>query len=135
MPDFQHAIPRVVTAIRDAAGRLFIESWSIDSTSNAITRLPGPVEDEPISALALSGVLPTPPNTPIARFVTAIKDVNGSRKLISWQVEGNGSITRLGDSGPGVGEIELFSITPISNGIFVTAEVGTNLVPTDKKKN
>lgn len=108
---------RVITAIRTNNNRLKLISWEIGSES--ITRTgdsgnqAGQATQIDISGSGTSG--------PDGKLVTAVRTASGTLKLISWQRDQAGNITRLGDSGNQAGDISLVQIEEIRPDVYVTA--------------
>ena len=84
---------RVVTAGRTEDGNLRLISWDVDPDTGAITR----AGDWGNQAGTASRIKIVPITDSV--FATAFRSGNGRVMLISWRVNSNGTITRLGDSG------------------------------------
>lgn len=94
----------VLTAVRTEDGDLKLIGWHT-SKGEKITRAASAEAGE-VSEIAMTMVVrrQNPPQSPIRRAVTAVRDGSGRLKLISWDIAPNlESITRLKDSGTDAG--------------------------------
>lgn len=83
---------RVVTAVRDSNRNLKVTGWtvgvdgSITERHTVVDNVTGRVSEIAIATMGAGKV------------VTAVRDSDGDLKLISWSVDGNSRVTRLGES-------------------------------------
>jgi hypothetical protein len=127
----------LLTAVR-TGGNLKLISWGIDA-QNAVQRLgdsgsqAGAVDD-----LCVAGFLSLDQST-LRFIITAVKNGSGNLEVISWRLNTDNSITRMGTfTGGAVGELAIttFQLTTTAGiGGFVTAttDSGGNLVVTSWK--
>lgn len=105
-----------VTAVRTTSGNLKLITWRLND-NGSLTRLQdsgnaaGAVSEIALSGLSYQGQ---------RHVVTAVRDSGGNLKLIVWQVNPDGSITRRGDSGNQAGRALLIRAAN-SSGYIVTS--------------
>jgi hypothetical protein len=108
---------RVVTAMRDDERNLRLVVWNV-AADGGITRVGGPTPGfgtataGEVSEIAITALSDT-------RVVTAMRDADGDLRLIAWDVNANGFITRLGFAT--AGNIGLVSIAPLRDNRVATA--------------
>lgn len=106
---------KVVTAVKTSSNKLKLISWRKNS-NGSFTRLgdsgnqAGTVGK--IAATSFFGG---------NKLATAVMTSSGSLRIITWRVNTNGSITRLGDSGNQAGAVTSLSVAAMSNDLLVTA--------------
>ncbi|MEM9486128.1 MAG: hypothetical protein AAGA83_20825 [Cyanobacteria bacterium P01_F01_bin.116] len=105
-----------VTAVRTTSGNLKLITWRLNG-NGFLTRLQdsgnaaGAVREIALSGLSYQGQ---------RHVVTSVRDSSGNLKLIVWQVNPDGSITRRGDSGNQAGRALLIRAAN-SSGYTVTS--------------
>ncbi|MEM9217279.1 MAG: hypothetical protein AAGD25_23435 [Cyanobacteria bacterium P01_F01_bin.150] len=108
---------RTITAVRTDDNRLKLISWQVNG-DGSMTRT-GDSGNQAGEALKIDisgdGIWRD------GKLVTAIRTTNGALKLISWQRDEVGNITRLGDSGNQSGDISMVKIDEVHPDIYVTA--------------
>ena len=109
---------RVVTAIRTDNNGLKLISWEIGDES--VTRT-GDSGDQAGQATQIDIAGSEISDNNRGKLVTAVRTTSGALKLISWQRDEAGNITRLGDSGNQAGDISLVKIEEIYPDVYVTA--------------
>lgn len=99
---------KVITAARTADGDLRLISWDVDPDTGAITRAGDSGEQGgQATQIRIALLLDT-------RFVTASRSSSGRVTLISWGLNADGSLRRLGDSGNAgdpAAEVELLRLS------------------------
>jgi matrixin len=91
---------RFITACRSGSSRLFLISWNVNESGNAITRLKD--SGDKAGNASMIRIAPLGNN----RFVTACRDGNGNLLLIGWLLNNDGSLTRLKDSSDQAGAVQ-----------------------------
>ena len=112
----RHRDHQVVTAVRTQDANLKLIAWNVESTGT-VTRT-GDSGEQACHAtyIDIAGHISG------TRLVTSCRDGGGSLKLISWDVNDDGSvITRLGDSGSQAGTATGTSMIAVSQDRLVTA--------------
>lgn len=115
---------RVVTAVRDGDGDLRLIVWDV-LANGAIRRVGTPADtDRTATAGAISRLAITALGT--SRVVTAVRDGAGKLRLIVWDVDQAGRVSRVGDSTPGfgtalAGAVRNVAITSLGEARVVTA--------------
>lgn len=106
---------KVITAVRTSGNTLKLIAWRKNS-NGSLTRLgdsgnqAGTVGK--IAATAFFGG---------NKLATAVQTSSKKLKIITWRVNTNGSITRLGDSGNQAGLVHSLSVAAMNNNMLVTA--------------
>lgn len=120
----------IITAVRDSGGNLKLITWRISDngkTASMIGDSGAPPESVDLLAcqyfpyddtLNLSGGVP---GTGIGRIFTAVRTSAKTLKIIGWQVETSGDITRLANSYDRPGSVDAISFADIGNGQYLTA--------------
>jgi hypothetical protein len=98
----------IVTAVETAAGNLRLITWSVSSSGSIQRR-----GDSGVQAGSVSLVSCAPVDNPEQTLVTAVRVNSGDLKLIVWQVDSSGAVTRLADSGDQAGGVSLIAATPL----------------------
>jgi hypothetical protein len=111
---------KAVTAVRAGDGHLLLISWNVPSGQASIDRLhdSGTAAGE-ASQIAMTTMFRT-------MLVTALKDGGGNLLIITWQLNPDGTFTRLGDSnktigGQAAGRADLVKVAPMGGDTVVTA--------------
>jgi len=112
---------RLVTAVRTAEGDLKLISWRHTSGPTAATfeRL-GDSGDQAGRASQIAIAL-VPDPAAGSRLVTAVRTREGRLRLISWDLGGDGSFLRRGDSGDLAGEASRIALAAIGRDLLLTA--------------
>jgi hypothetical protein len=85
---------QVLTAVRDGSGNLKLIGW-LTPNGEKITRA-ADTEGQAGEVSEIALALVSPPQSPVLRAITAVRDGSGNLKLISWEIgEQMKSITRL----------------------------------------
>jgi hypothetical protein len=110
---------RAVTAVRDGSGKLLLISWNCSSQLTSITRA-GDSSASHTGAADLIGITSALTEFGQPIIVTALRNGSGNLELISWRLEANGNLTRLGDSGSHAGGVNSVAVVALGN-LIVTA--------------
>ena len=107
--------PNHVTSCRTLSGTLWLISWAVSPTGT-ILRL-GDSSGSPNVSISIAKIVCVTNGL----FVTAIRTAAGNLQLISWQLNANGSIARLRDSGSLAGAASEIAIVRLSDSQVLTA--------------
>lgn len=108
---------RLFTALKGADDRLLVEVWNIASDGTSLTRL----SDSGAQAGVIGEVRLVAIDA--GRVVTAVRTESNRLKLIVWDVDSSGIISRDGDSSDQGDIAEMISITRLTADILVTAVI------------
>lgn len=111
---------RAVTAVRDGSGKLLLISWNCSSQLTSITRA-GDSSASHTGAADLIGITSAMTEFGQPVVVTALRNGSGNLELISWRLEANGTVTRLGDSGSQAGAVNSVAVVALGGNLVVTA--------------
>jgi hypothetical protein len=111
---------RAITAVRDGSGNLLLISWDCPNQLASITRA-GDSSASHTGTADLIAITPALPDFRQPILVTALRNGSGNLELISWQLEANGSLTRLSDSGSHAGGVDSVTVTSVGPSLVVTA--------------
>ncbi|MDQ1366807.1 MAG: hypothetical protein QOE57_2849 [Acidimicrobiaceae bacterium] len=89
-----------ITAVRNGSGNLQLISWSVPEGLGSVTRR-GSNGAGAASHIAVAFVGRT--------LITALRNGSGNLELISWAISGDGTFTRLADSGNQAGAVSVVS--------------------------
>ncbi|SED14292.1 hypothetical protein SAMN05519104_2888 [Rhizobiales bacterium GAS188] len=115
---------RAVTAVRSGSGHLLLISWECPPQLGSITRLADSGTLAGAASLICATTVLTGFGTEV--LVTALRTGSGKLKLISWQLQGDGSFTRLGDSGSNAGKVDSIAITSFPGTDLIVSAVQTS---------
>ncbi len=106
---------KVVTALRNSDGNLEVSGWRVGA-DGAITLIDTDIDlvTGRVSEIAIDPV-------GSGKAVTPVRDSNGRLKLITWSVNNNGAVSRLGDSGNAGERGSRITVRSLSASIAVTA--------------
>ncbi|WP_334139908.1 hypothetical protein [Methanothrix soehngenii] len=102
----------VATATQDSNGNLKVIVWGIDEYGVISRKGDSGSAGEKISQIS-EGQRGRKTDTGSRRLYTAVQDSNGNLKVIVWEIDKNGVISRKGDSGSAAGKIGLVSTASI----------------------
>jgi hypothetical protein len=111
---------RAVTAVRDGSGKLLLISWNCSSQLTSITRA-GDSSASHSGAADLIGITSALTEFGQPILVTALRNGSGNLELISWRLEANGNLTRLGDSGSHAGGVNSVAVISLGGNLIITA--------------
>jgi hypothetical protein len=113
---------RAITAVRDGSGKLLLISWDCSSQLTSITRAGDSSASVPHTGAAdLIGITSALTEFGQQILVTALRNGSGNLELISWRLEANGNLTRLGDSGSHAGGVNSVAVTSLGGNLIITA--------------
>ncbi len=106
---------KIITAVKTGSNKLKLISWRKNS-NGSYTRL-----GDSGSQAGTVGKIAATSFFGGNKLATAVMTSSGNLKIITWRVNSNGSITRLGDSGSQAGAVSSLSVAAMSNELLVTA--------------
>jgi hypothetical protein len=117
---------RLVTAVRDGGRRLKVILWAV-SPEGGISRLGhGPLEHDIVYPV-VTGISTTFVGTSGTMLATAMSDLFGNLKIVTWRITTFGCVTKLKEAS--AGEVSEISMTAHDGGRLITAvrDGGNNL--------
>ena len=85
----------IATAVRDGGGNLKVIAWNVDGDGNVTRR--GYDGAGAVSLVSAATVWHSSAEFPDTDVVTTVRDGGGNLKVIAWNVDGDGNVTRRGD--------------------------------------
>jgi Astacin (Peptidase family M12A) len=115
---------RFATAVRDGGGNFKVIVWDVNSNGN-VTRK-GDASAGAVGLLAVTDLFKGgAPHAGDNRLFSAVRDGGGNLKVIIWDVDKNGKVTRTGDaSAGGVSAIAVATYGPTAAMTFVSTSSG-----------
>jgi hypothetical protein len=115
---------QAITAVRSGSGNLLLISWDCPFQLGTLTRQADSGHLAGAADLICATTVLTGFGTQL--LVTALRTGSGKLKLISWRVAGNGTFTRLGDSGSHAGKVNSIAIASIAGTDLIITAVQTD---------